>query len=394
MAAQWSSAEQATVTRPPADQDPFALAFEFAGVGMAMQLPDGRVLRANPALCGLLGYSEAELRRFGLQSVIHAEDLEQDSSSRTALLAGQMPSETREVRLLHKSGRTVWGSLTRILARDAQGEPRYFIDQVQDLTERRRSEKEIVLLNNLLEQRIRRRTAELEESNEDLRDFAYSLAHDLRGPLASIDGFSAQLEQQLQGTLDARGVHYLGRVRAGVRQMAELTDGLLALADLSRTELQHQTVNLSDIATGILERLRENDAQRDVAIQVEPTPPARGDRRLLADVMENLLGNAWKFTSRTQHARISFSAHAAPDGGLCYRVQDNGAGFDPAYTSKLFGPFQRLHTSAEFEGTGIGLAMVRKIVTRHGGRIWAESQPGHGATFYFTVGEKAPGAAV
>lgn len=379
--------------RAVTDQDPFALAFEFAGVGMAMLLPDGRVLRANPAMCTLLGYSEAELRRFGLQSVIHSQDLEHDSSSRAALLAGQMPSETREVRMLHKSGRTVWGSLTRILARDAQGEPLYFIDQVQDLTERRRSEKEIVLLNNLLEQRIRRRTAELEESNEDLRDFAYSLAHDLRGPLASIDGFSAQLEQQLRDALDARGVHYLKRVRAGVRQMSELTDGLLALADLARTELQHQTVNLSDIAMSILERLRENDAQRDVVIQVEPTLPATGDQRLLADVMENLLGNAWKFTSRTARAQITFGSQTAPSGALCYKVQDNGAGFDPAYMSKLFAPFQRLHTPAEFEGTGIGLAMVRKIITRHGGRIWAESQPGQGATFYFTVGEKTPGSA-
>jgi light-regulated signal transduction histidine kinase (bacteriophytochrome) len=260
---------------------------------------------------------------------------------------------------------------------------------VQDLTERRRAEKEIVLLNNLLEQRIRRRTAELEESNEDLRDFAYSLAHDLRGPLASIDGFSAQLEQLLQGSLEARGAHYLKRVRAGVRQMSELTDGLLALADIARTELQHQQVDLSELAAGILERLREHDPKRAVDVQIGATPPATGDRRLLADVMENLLGNAWKFSSHAQPARIAFGAQTAPGGGLCYCVQDNGAGFDPAYMSKLFAPFQRLHTAAEFEGNGIGLAMVRKIITRHGGRVWAESRPGEGAAFYFTLGEKA-----
>jgi light-regulated signal transduction histidine kinase (bacteriophytochrome) len=175
--------------------------------------------------------------------------------------------------------------------------------------------------------------------------------------------------------------------------MSELTDGLLALADIARAELQHQKVDLSELAAGILERLREHDPGREVDVQIEPTPPASGDRRLLADVMENLLGNAWKFTSRSQPAQIVFGAQTAPGGGLCYRVQDNGAGFDPAYMSKLFAPFQRLHTVAEFEGTGIGLAMVRKIITRHGGRIWAESQPGQGATFYFTVGEKAPGSA-
>jgi PAS domain S-box-containing protein len=368
----------------------FAAAFEYAAIGMAVLDAQGRLERVNPALCEMLGYSAPELCRIGLGAVVHPDDLPEDAASRDALARGRLPRDRRELRYRHQGGRTVWGSLTRILVRDELGQPSGFIDQVQDLTERRRAEKEIVLLNNLLEQRIRRRTAELEESNEDLRDFAYSLAHDLRAPLASIDGFSAQLELLVGHQAEGRAAHYLQRVRAGVQQMAQLTDGLLALADLARTELQHQSVDLSFIAAAILERLREQQPERDVQVQVLPTPPAKGDPRLLADVLENLLGNAWKFTGRTAGARIAFGAWMQSDGSCCYHVRDNGAGFDPAYGSKLFTPFQRLHTSAEFEGTGIGLAMVRKIVTRHGGRIWAESRPGEGACFFFTLGETGP----
>jgi PAS domain S-box-containing protein len=276
-----------------------------------------------------------------------------------------------------------------ILMRDDSGQPASLLCINTDMTERRRAEKEIVLLNNLLEQRIRKRTAELEESNEDLRDFAYSLAHDLRAPLASIDGFSAQLELTLAQLLDERSRHYLKRVRAGVRLMSDLTDALLALADLSNTQLLHQSVDLSAIGRAILERLRERHPNRQVNVVIEDTPDAQGDVRLLTAVMENLLGNAWKFTSKASRPEIVFGGQSWPNGSYLYHVKDNGAGFDPAYAYKLFGPFQRLHTTSEFEGTGIGLAMVRKIVSRHAGRVWAESLPGQGASFYFTLNENS-----
>ena len=272
------------------------------------------------------------------------------------------------------------------LLRDASGRPRAVLTSNADITEQRRAEKEIVLLSNVMEQRIHRRTIQLEESNKDLREFAYSLAHDLRAPLASIDGFSAQLESRLAGTLDDKCSHYLRRVRAGVRLMADLTDGLLGLADLANTDLLRQQVDLSALAKMVLERLRELDPLRDIALTVQDTLPARGDVRLLTDVLQNLLGNAWKFTSKTAGARVEFGGRAPADGPYVYFVSDNGAGFDPDYAYKLFGPFQRLHAAHEFEGTGIGLAMVRKIVTRHGGQVWADSRPGKGATFYFTLG--------
>jgi len=254
-----------------------------------------------------------------------------------------------------------------------------------DVTEQRRAEKEIVLLRNVMEQRIQRRTAELEESNEGLREFAYSLAHDLRAPLASIDGFSAQLEARLAATLDDRNAHYLRRVRAGVKLMADLTDGLLGLADVANAELLHQRVDLSNVARAVVERLRESAPERDVAVQIEETPPVQGDVRLLTDVLQNLLGNAWKFTAKSPRPHIWFGSGPSGDAAFAFHVKDNGAGFDPNYAYKLFGPFQRLHAAHEFEGTGIGLAMVRKIVSRHGGKVWAESRPGEGASFYFTL---------
>lgn len=254
-----------------------------------------------------------------------------------------------------------------------------------DVTERRRAEKEIVLLNNLLEQRIRQRTAQLEESSEDLRGLAYSLAHDLRAPLASVEVFSRELQQRARG-LDDRSRHYLQRVRAGIALMSDLTSGLLALANLSSAPLLHHSVDLSALATAAVQRLREQEPLRQVTVVIEETPRATGDVRLLTDLMENLVGNAWKFTSRTTGARIEFGAEVGSDGRCRYHVRDNGAGFDPAYSYKLFKPFQRLHTPDEFAGTGIGLAIVRKIVARHGGQICAESRPDAGAVFTFTLG--------
>lgn len=285
-----------------------------------------------------------------------------------------------------EDGRVVHVACVCTASRAPTGDISAFYCAMTDVTEQRRAEKEIVLLHNVMEQRIQRRTAELEESNDDLRDFAYSLAHDLRAPLASIDGFSAQLEKNLAGSLDDRNSHYLRRVRAGVKLMSDLTDGLLGLADIANAELLHQKVDLTNVARGVAERLRDADPERDVTIDIDETPPVHGDVRLLTDVLQNLMGNAWKFTGKTPRPRIEFGGAPTTQGPFAFHVKDNGAGFDATYAYKLFGPFQRLHATHEFEGTGIGLAMVRKIVSRHGGRVWAESRLGEGASFYFTIG--------
>ncbi|MES2936122.1 MAG: PAS domain S-box protein [Pseudomonadota bacterium] len=260
---------------------------------------------------------------------------------------------------------------------------------VKDITTRVAAEREILRLNAELEERVRQRTAQLEMANKELEAFSYSIAHDLRAPLSSIGGFSQMLEQSMGGALPERGAHYLRRIRAGVRQMGELTDGLLSLADFSRASLLSEPVDMAVLARGVLAMLRETEPQRALEVELAPTLPARGDPRLLAQVMGNLVGNAWKFTARSENARIEIGSMPTAGGRTAYFVRDNGAGFDMGRAERLFEAFQRMHSMAEFEGTGIGLAIVHKIVTRHGGRIWAESAPRRGAAFYFTLGEPA-----
>lgn len=266
------------------------------------------------------------------------------------------------------------------------GDPMSVLSVNTDVTERRRAEREVKQLNGALEQRIRQRTAQLEESNEELRTFAYSLAHDLRAPLATASGYSRQLELTLGEQLDERSRHYLRRMRHGVQAMSDLTDALLSLANLSREPLQSAAVDLSLLARAWLDQKSASEPQRAVSVAIADTPPVQGDTRLLKVLVENLLDNAWKFTTGRPDARIEFGVLApAAAGTPVFFVRDNGAGFDSAYAAKLFTPFQRLHAAHEFPGTGIGLAIVRKIALRHGGRAWGESPAGGGAVFCFTI---------
>jgi PAS domain S-box-containing protein len=292
-----------------------------------------------------------------------------------------------QVRCTHADGRLLEVERRFTVVRDEQGRPTAVLSVNTDVTARLQAQRELEALNTELEQRVHERTAQLEHSNEELRTFAYSLAHDLRAPLAAIDGFSLELARRLGDMPDATSRHYLSRVRAGVKLMSDLTDAMLSLAHLSDAPLLQQAVDLSAVAQAWHAAAREREPARNVQMVIGPTPRALGDVRLLTDVLENLLGNAWKFTSRCADARIEFGAREAGPGRPVYFVRDNGAGFDGTYADKLFAPFQRLHAAGDFPGTGIGLAIVRKIVLRHGGRVWAQSREGEGACFYFTLGE-------
>ena len=269
------------------------------------------------------------------------------------------------------------------------------IGNIRSRLERKQAQQEVLRLNAELEQRVRQRTAQLEAANQELEAFSYSVSHDLRTPLSAIDGFSSLLARDIsKGELPgARSKHYLSRIRAGVAQMGELIDALLSLAQVTRTSLRMDSVNLSVLAARLVDVYRERDPGRVVEVEIEPDLWVQGDARLLQQVLDNLLGNAWKFSSRQPQATISFRRAPVADEGApaVYVVRDNGAGFDMAYAEKLFGAFQRLHTVTEFEGTGIGLATVQRIVMRHGGRVWGESAPGLGAAFYFSLGN-APAA--
>lgn len=240
-----------------------------------------------------------------------------------------------------------------------------------------------------LERRVDARTRDLAAANKELEAFSYSVSHDLRAPLRAIDGFSKVLLSNYGASLDDRGRHYLDRVRAATQRMSELIDDLLGLARLGRKELVRREVDVSALAAKVAAELARRDSGRAVQVEVAAGLSAHADPQLLTIVLENLMGNAWKFTGKADAGRIEVGHDGNGNGGGAFYVRDNGAGFDMAYADKLFGAFQRLHLDTDFEGTGIGLVTVQRIVTRHGGEVWAEGAVGQGATFHFTLEPRA-----
>ena len=252
----------------------------------------------------------------------------------------------------------------------------------RDVTDRKRHEIEIQALNSSLERRVEERTRQLEHANKELESFSYSVSHDLRAPLRAIDGFSRAIEEDAGDQLDEHTKRMLGRVRNGAARMAELIDALLSLAKVARHEINYKRVDLTHAAEVIASDLQEGQTGRSLSFEIEKGLFAYGEPALLRAVLANLMNNAAKFTSKISDAKICFGYYKPTSE---FFVRDNGAGFDMAYKNKLFGAFQRLHSVQEYEGTGIGLATVSRIVHRHGGDVRAEGAPGEGATFYFSL---------
>jgi PAS domain S-box-containing protein len=343
----------------------------------------GRIVSWNAGAEAIHGYREEEIlgRPF---SIFHSEETgwTLEAALQRAIAEGRFEDEGWRVR---KNGSRFWANTVVTPIRDEADRLWGFAKITRDLTEQKRAEEEIAGLNVNLERRVRVRTGELESANAELEAFSYSVSHDLRAPLRAIAGFSHALMEDYEAQLPPAATDYLRRIVAATRKMSDLIDGLLDLSRVSRAEMRWQEVDLSALARQVAEGLQRSEPQRRVQWDIADALAARGDPRLLRVVLDNLIGNAWKFTGGKETARIQFGLR--PNGeGRAYFVADDGAGFDMAYADKLFGAFQRLHHEREFEGTGIGLATVRRVVNRHGGRIWVEAEPGRGATFLFTLG--------
>jgi signal transduction histidine kinase len=358
--------------------------------GVVVADTNGKFLFFNPAAERLLGIGptdappEAWTETYGLFRADGVTPFPHDQLPLTRALRGEQ-ADAVEIFVRHaRRPDGLWILVSGRPLRGEAGELRGGVAVFHDVTGRKQAEEEVHRLTAELEERVWQRTVELEAANNELEAFCYSVSHDLRAPLRSIDGFSQAVLEDYGDRLGEEGRNYLQRVRAASQRMAQLIDDLLKLSRLTRNELRRDPVNLSALARACADELRQREPDRRVEFVVAEGVTAEGDGRLLRVALENLLGNAWKFTSRRVQARIEFGVEVR-DGLPVYFVRDDGAGFDMTYAGKLFGAFQRLHSGAEFPGTGIGLAIVQRIISRHGGRVWAEGAVEKGATFYFTL---------
>ena len=339
----------------------------------------------QPGWSAFTGQSREEYQGLGWTAAVHPDDVEH-----TVTIWNQAVAEKKmficEHRVRRHDGVYRLFSIRALPVLTQDGAVREWVGVHTDITERRAHLEEIRRLNAELEERVRQRTAELEASNRELEAFSYSVSHDLRAPLRTIDGFSLALDEDAGPDLPQECRGYIGRIRQGVQRMGGLIDSLLQLSRVTRAELQRSDLDLTALAEDVAEQLQRQHSGRQIDVRIEPGLQTNADPRLLQVALENLLGNAFKFTARQPDAIIEFGAEALPSGATEYFIRDNGAGFDMQYADKLFTAFQRLHGDKDFQGSGIGLATVDRIIRRHGGLIRAQGHPGRGATFRFTLG--------
>ncbi|MBU2623369.1 MAG: PAS domain S-box protein [Proteobacteria bacterium] len=402
-------------------EEKFRNIFEKATEGIYISTPQGRYVSVNPAFAKILGFNSPEEILEGVEDIGH--QLYADSEDRQKLmnlLAGHDRVDGFEIKGYRRDGQIVWVSINAHAVRDENGALQFIEGTMNDITGRRQAEErmqaaheerqlmlkeaeqsrrvllsvvedqkeaqeEIRKLNAELEQRVADRTAMLEAANRELEAFSYSVSHDLRSPLQHVTGFAELLNKRAAGSLDEKSRHYLKIITDSTMRMGRLIDDLLAFSRMGRAEMLKRKTNLDSLVSEILKDFKANSRSKNIDWIVGQLPEVYGDTAMLRQVFVNLISNAFKFTEKRMEAVIEIGSTRGEKDEVCVFVKDNGAGFDMKYVDKLFGIFQRLHRTEEFEGTGIGLANVRRIIQRHGGRVWAEGKEGEGATFFFTL---------
>ena len=339
---------------------------------------DGRLLQGNRKLCEILGYSEEELKTLTFRDLTYPDDMATSSEHFEFLVSGKLKNYTLEKRYIRKDGSIVWVNLS--VSAVAVAGTSHFISVVEDITERKQADQKIADLNADLAAHA----SELEAANRELEAFSYSVTHDLRKPLTVINGYCQLIMDMCLGSLGEQCKGYLEEIYTGTLRMNDLIDALLKFSLLARKELRREEVDLSAVAKSTTAELRLAEPDRRVTLKIAEGIKVDGDAGLLRVALDNLIGNAWKYTHDREDAIIEFGAAAVEGKQACF-VRDNGLGFHPADAEKIFVPFQRLPGADKYKGHGIGLATVQRIIQRHGGRIWAEGAPEKGSTFYFTL---------
>lgn len=364
----------------------FRVAMEHAPIGKSILDIDGNWINSNTALRQMFGYSADEMHKLSFKELVVEEDWYIDKELKEKLLRNEINAYNVEKRYINSDGEVIWGNLNCALVRDNEDKPMYYIYQVLDITKRKHAEEQMLALNQSLEEKVKARTMELEAANKNLESFSYSVSHDLRNPLTAINLYCNIIEDEFNSDDNEELKQMVQGIANNCQRMETLITDLLEFSRAGRKALEPELLNMEKLFRSVYDEIVMAAEEDDPEVQFEvgDLPDAFADETMIRQVVANLVGNAVKYSSKKPQPIIEVGATIETDS-VTYFIKDNGVGFDPKKADKLFIAFERLHDTSEFDGTGVGLALVKKIINLHEGRIWAESEPGKGSTFFFSL---------